>query len=77
MATLNIGVSDETACISEKKYPVFAAKLVQDLNLFISHGVQIICLQEVNQSEIIGLAKTVLSQWGSKHGFDFKVFGSD
>ena len=49
VATLNIGVSHETACISEKKYSVFAAKLEQDLNTFISNGVQIICLQEVSE----------------------------
>ena len=28
-------------------------------------------------AEIIGLAKTVLSQWGSKHGVDFNLFADD
>ena len=36
------------------------------------HGVR-----QNTHAEIVGLAKTVLSQWGSKHGFDFMVFGSD
>ena len=36
------------------------------------HGVR-----QNTHAKIIGLAKTVLSQWGSKHGFDFNVFASD
>ena len=49
VATLNLGVFDEGACASDKKWPLFRNKLDADLDLLISHGVQIICLQEVNQ----------------------------
>ena len=62
VATLNIGVSDETACTSEKKFPLFRNKLFADLNFLIRHGVQIICLQEVNQFWARGI-RSYLALW--------------
>ena len=74
VATYNVGVRDHKALFSSKKFPKFLNKLNEDMGALVRHGIDVICVQELNMH---WFGKTqdfeCFAEWSWKYDDDMTV----